>query len=180
MGCSASHPQGVALAGPTTVQCGHCQHLFVVAAPHSTPQHTVMEAACPSCMNVVRFGTSQASHAAAVASAKKAQHQSEAQHMLQFLPMEAYDPGLHKDLVECEFCLEDYKAGDEMTRLPCLHVFHRRCIHTWLVTSPACPNCRMDFCKAIKAAAGNAQAGSEGNWVEADRGYLQQCSAMEM
>eukprot|EP00929_Paragymnodinium_shiwhaense_P062599 TRINITY_DN31252_c0_g1_i2.p1 TRINITY_DN31252_c0_g1~~TRINITY_DN31252_c0_g1_i2.p1 ORF type:complete len:208 (-),score=46.58 TRINITY_DN31252_c0_g1_i2:187-810(-) len=64
------------------------------------------------------------------------------------LPHEPYDPERHKDLKECELCLEDYVAGDELLRLPCMHLFHASCVSEWLRKSGTCPVCQMDACQA--------------------------------
>eukprot|EP00930_Biecheleria_cincta_P072428 TRINITY_DN59832_c0_g1_i1.p1 TRINITY_DN59832_c0_g1~~TRINITY_DN59832_c0_g1_i1.p1 ORF type:complete len:328 (+),score=77.93 TRINITY_DN59832_c0_g1_i1:144-1127(+) len=42
---------------------------------------------------------------------------------------------------ECAICLEKMKPRMEARRLPCLHMFHRRCIDRWLLASdkPRCP-----------------------------------------
>lgn len=42
---------------------------------------------------------------------------------------------------ECPICLEKMKPRMEARRLPCLHMFHRRCIDRWLLASdrPRCP-----------------------------------------
>ena len=59
---------------------------------------------------------------------------------------------------ECAICLEEYKEGDEVTKLPCQHTFHRGrhvanggadsnyevCVGVlqWLKTHNSCPICR--------------------------------------
>ncbi|ORX80286.1 hypothetical protein K493DRAFT_320919 [Basidiobolus meristosporus CBS 931.73] len=64
----------------------------------------------------------------------------------------AQTPLLHKttysdDAIHpvCSVCLDDFRAGDLVKRLPCQHDFHRRCIDTWLTTK--CNSCPL--CKAI-------------------------------
>ncbi|KAD7479876.1 hypothetical protein R6Q59_008708 [Mikania micrantha] len=43
----------------------------------------------------------------------------------------------------CSICLVDYKQADVVRLLPeCGHLFHRRCIDTWLKVHPNCPMCR--------------------------------------
>ncbi|KAF7069963.1 hypothetical protein CFC21_075533 [Triticum aestivum] len=48
------------------------------------------------------------------------------------------------DRSECVICMEPYEAGGDRCRvLPaCGHMFHRRCLRTWLRTSSTCPLCR--------------------------------------
>lgn len=46
---------------------------------------------------------------------------------------------------ECNVCIESYKEGDNLTRLPCNHVFHEECIKNWLCNENVkCPVCRSD------------------------------------
>eukprot|EP00929_Paragymnodinium_shiwhaense_P106563 TRINITY_DN7203_c0_g1_i3.p2 TRINITY_DN7203_c0_g1~~TRINITY_DN7203_c0_g1_i3.p2 ORF type:complete len:170 (+),score=28.74 TRINITY_DN7203_c0_g1_i3:81-590(+) len=68
---------------------------------------------------------------------------------LRQLPREAYTHAHHKDLLECELCLEDYEEDDKLLRLPCMHVFHERCIAPWIEKAGTCPDCQTDVCKAI-------------------------------
>ncbi|KAL9442496.1 hypothetical protein AB3S75_020913 [Citrus x aurantiifolia] len=44
---------------------------------------------------------------------------------------------------ECVVCLEGFKQGQWCRKLVgCGHVFHRRCLDTWLLKVAACPTCR--------------------------------------
>ncbi|CAG5103790.1 Oidioi.mRNA.OKI2018_I69.chr1.g937.t1.cds [Oikopleura dioica] len=46
---------------------------------------------------------------------------------------------------KCPICLEEFKSGDEIFRLPiCKHDFHRNCIRPWLKKRRTCPICRSD------------------------------------
>lgn len=46
---------------------------------------------------------------------------------------------------ECNVCIEYYKKGDKLTRLPCQHIFHEECIENWLCNENVkCPICRND------------------------------------
>ncbi|KAJ4463083.1 putative RING finger protein [Paratrimastix pyriformis] len=42
----------------------------------------------------------------------------------------------------CTICLEDFKANDMVTTLPCAHAFHADCIRKWLQLNAVCPNCK--------------------------------------
>ncbi|CAK7323602.1 unnamed protein product [Dovyalis caffra] len=44
----------------------------------------------------------------------------------------------------CVVCLEDFSTSVELTKLPCAHVFHEKCIFRWLQNSKSCPLCRTD------------------------------------
>ena len=52
-----------------------------------------------------------------------------------------------KQLVEerssCTVCLQDYKEGASVNKLPCDHLYHTKCILNWLKRN-TCPNCRAD------------------------------------
>lgn len=42
---------------------------------------------------------------------------------------------------ECSICYDDIYE-DDMTTLPCAHMFHNSCIQQWLNQNPTCPVCR--------------------------------------
>ncbi|ETN98342.1 ring finger protein [Reticulomyxa filosa] len=42
----------------------------------------------------------------------------------------------------CCICLESFKEGEEIRRLPCLHIFHTAEIDEWLLRNHLCPICR--------------------------------------
>ncbi|XP_020231340.1 RING-H2 finger protein ATL56 [Cajanus cajan] len=43
----------------------------------------------------------------------------------------------------CVVCLDAFRTGQCCRSLPaCAHVFHRRCVDTWLLKVAACPTCR--------------------------------------
>nr|GMD26556.1 E3 ubiquitin-protein ligase RING1-like [Ipomoea batatas] len=50
-----------------------------------------------------------------------------------------------KETEACAVCLEEMGAGSEGTMLPCKHIFHGRCIHTWLEKADLCPLCRFQL-----------------------------------
>ncbi|PRQ37908.1 putative transcription factor C2H2 family [Rosa chinensis] len=54
--------------------------------------------------------------------------------------LESVETARHAGL--CSICLEDFKAGVEATRLPCLHFFHGDCVVRWLEINHQCPLCR--------------------------------------
>ncbi|XP_057451870.1 uncharacterized protein LOC130743653 [Lotus japonicus] len=39
----------------------------------------------------------------------------------------------------CAICFEDFHVG---VRMPCLHMFHKNCITSWLQVANSCPLCR--------------------------------------
>ncbi|KAK8521182.1 hypothetical protein V6N13_077299 [Hibiscus sabdariffa] len=42
----------------------------------------------------------------------------------------------------CAVCLDEFFNGNEITSMPCGHVYHYGCIVEWLETSHMCPLCR--------------------------------------
>lgn len=45
----------------------------------------------------------------------------------------------------CVICRMDFKDGDELRVLPCLHQYHHKCIDKWLIAKPLCPTCKHDI-----------------------------------
>lgn len=41
---------------------------------------------------------------------------------------------------ECSICVDDLNT--RITRLPCSHVFHSKCIDKWFIRNSSCPLCR--------------------------------------
>jgi len=39
--------------------------------------------------------------------------------------------------------MEEFKTGDRIRRLPCMHIFHKHEIDTWLRRNHICPICRI-------------------------------------
>ncbi|XP_020371302.2 E3 ubiquitin-protein ligase RNF165 [Rhincodon typus] len=46
---------------------------------------------------------------------------------------------------KCTICLCMLEEGEDVRRLPCMHLFHRVCVDQWLATSKKCPICRVDI-----------------------------------
>jgi len=49
--------------------------------------------------------------------------------------------GVTKETETCHICLNEYKEGESIRRLPC-HYFHKACIDTWLSENITCPVCK--------------------------------------
>lgn len=46
----------------------------------------------------------------------------------------------------CVVCLDEYRAGDQLRRLPgCEHAFHQACIDAWFGSHDTCPVCRVSL-----------------------------------
>lgn len=53
------------------------------------------------------------------------------------------DASTNTNSSECAICLSDYKPSDVIRLLQeCGHLFHVKCIDTWLNVHPTCPVCR--------------------------------------
>ncbi|KAK9408790.1 RING finger protein [Crotalus adamanteus] len=46
---------------------------------------------------------------------------------------------------KCTICLSVLEDGEDVRRLPCMHLFHQVCVDQWLATSKKCPICRVDI-----------------------------------
>lgn len=45
------------------------------------------------------------------------------------------------DCVRCVICMGEFKIGDALRFLPCVHIYHKECIDDWLMRSFTCPSC---------------------------------------
>lgn len=62
----------------------------------------------------------------------------------------AADSNNHQE--KCTICLSEFETGEDVRRLPCMHLFHSDCVDKWLKTNKKCPICRVDI-----------EAGAKGN-----------------
>jgi len=67
-----------------------------------------------------------------------------AEAMLAQLPVIPYIKGGPAEHSSCCICLESYEQDEQLAILPCLHRFHRDCIHDWIKKShnAECPMCK--------------------------------------
>ncbi|KAJ4828780.1 hypothetical protein Tsubulata_023757 [Turnera subulata] len=47
--------------------------------------------------------------------------------------------------VECCICLAKYREKEEVTQLPCSHMFHLKCVDQWLRIISCCPLCKQEL-----------------------------------
>lgn len=59
--------------------------------------------------------------------------------LIQHLPTGQYDGS--KKIRECVICMLDFQIGDPVRFLPCMHIYHTKCIDDWLMRSFTCPSC---------------------------------------
>lgn len=55
-------------------------------------------------------------------------------------------------LEKCTICLSEFEEGEDVRRLPCMHLFHIECVDQWLSTNKKCPICRVDIEATNKSA----------------------------
>ncbi|CAK7357137.1 unnamed protein product [Dovyalis caffra] len=55
------------------------------------------------------------------------------------------------DQEQCAICFKEFIVGEDVTRMPCFHVYHGDCILKWLNNSRFCPSCRcpMPVCRVV-------------------------------
>ncbi|XVE52133.1 hypothetical protein DITRI_Ditri02bG0097700 [Diplodiscus trichospermus] len=52
----------------------------------------------------------------------------------------------------CCICLAKYADNDELRELPCIHVFHVKCVDKWLKMNASCPLCKSDVGESSSSA----------------------------
>jgi Ring finger domain len=45
----------------------------------------------------------------------------------------------------CSICLGEYEEGEELSKLPCAHIYHHECIASWCSNHTRCPLCNADL-----------------------------------
>jgi hypothetical protein len=48
---------------------------------------------------------------------------------------------------DCQVCKDTFEMGERLVILPCIHHFHRHCIHEWLSYRNYCPLCLLPLVK---------------------------------
>jgi len=59
------------------------------------------------------------------------------------------EDALIKDKAKCTICLEDYTVGNKVVTLPCLHIFHEKCIKKWFGEKSTCPVCKFKIDESV-------------------------------
>ncbi|MES1922492.1 E3 ubiquitin-protein ligase rnf38 [Bonamia ostreae] len=72
------------------------------------------------------------------------QMQPATEHDIENLPSFVVDKKMAESLTsqKCVFCMEQMVEKEEVRRLPCLHVFHKKEIDQWLKINKVCPVCK--------------------------------------
>mmetsp|Transcript_33325 Transcript_33325/g.72770 ORF Transcript_33325/g.72770 Transcript_33325/m.72770 type:complete len:535 (+) Transcript_33325:57-1661(+) len=128
-------------------------HAASLRGPHrqetAAAVRTLRRGSFPGAFPHERFQASMEGALAGERGLQEAIEQSKRAHLMSELPREKFCRNRHKEMIECELCLMDYEEGDELMRLPCLHIFHCECLTPWLQKSYTCPVCQTDVCKAV-------------------------------
>lgn len=45
----------------------------------------------------------------------------------------------------CSICLSELVTGSVVRRLPCMHLFHQKCVDIWFTSRFTCPICRLSI-----------------------------------
>jgi hypothetical protein len=62
--------------------------------------------------------------------------------ILKLLPKNKVNDINKLDEKKCVICLEYFVVGDELTTIPCFHLFHPKCINEWFKSKNTCPICK--------------------------------------
>jgi len=49
------------------------------------------------------------------------------------------------DKMSCCICMEVFQTSEDVRTLPCLHIYHTKCIDKWLLRNRTCPICKFDI-----------------------------------
>ena len=58
---------------------------------------------------------------------------------------ESEEGGNGEEVDKCTICLCEFDDGEDVRRLPCMHLFHVSCVDQWLSLNKRCPICRVDI-----------------------------------
>ena len=64
--------------------------------------------------------------------------------IIKFLPIWEITENKKRDNNNCVVCLYEFKIGERISTLPCLHIFHCDCINNWLKNELTCPVCKFE------------------------------------
>ena len=73
--------------------------------------------------------------------------EDDAKEILRYIPTSVIQEEKNKNdnNYKCLICLYEFKIGDKVCTLPCLHIFHTECLKDWIMRNTWCPICKMDF-----------------------------------
>ena len=75
-------------------------------------------------------------------SEEEKQHIKEMNILMKLLPNSIIEKKIDN---ECVICLSGFKIGDKESTLPCLHIFHYKCLKKWIYENKWCPICKSEI-----------------------------------
>ena len=72
--------------------------------------------------------------------------EEDANEILRYIPNSiiTQEKNENDDNYKCVICLFEFKIGDKVCTLPCLHIFHVDCLKNWIIRNRWCPICKID------------------------------------
>ena len=70
--------------------------------------------------------------------------EEDAKEILRYIPSSVIQEEKNKNENndKCLICLYEFKIGDKVSTLPCLHIFHIDCLKNWIMRNTWCPICK--------------------------------------
>ncbi|KAL0483494.1 E3 ubiquitin-protein ligase [Acrasis kona] len=56
-----------------------------------------------------------------------------------------FDKNRDKLYPECPVCQDDFKQDEQLNKIECNHLFHKKCLREWLERHNTCPMCRHEL-----------------------------------
>ncbi|XP_055034329.2 RING finger protein 148 isoform X1 [Misgurnus anguillicaudatus] len=67
---------------------------------------------------------------------------------LQVRTLRRRDPEVESEDISCVICTDLFKHDEQVTVLPCRHLYHKKCIEPWFLEHPTCPMCKYNIIKS--------------------------------
>lgn len=72
-------------------------------------------------------------------------NQNDPEEIIKVIPTSTVGDKINKDNYRCVICLSDFVKGEQVSTLPCLHIFHSGCIENWMKNELWCPICKHEI-----------------------------------
>ncbi|XP_077091838.1 RING finger protein 148 [Siphateles boraxobius] len=79
---------------------------------------------------------------------------------LQVRTLRTGDPEVVSEDTSCVVCTDSFTHNEQVTVLPCRHLYHKKCIEPWLLEHPTCPMCKYNILKSKIDEEGDEQPSS--------------------
>ncbi|KAK7141693.1 hypothetical protein R3I93_015742 [Phoxinus phoxinus] len=67
---------------------------------------------------------------------------------LQVRTLRTGDPEVDSEDTSCVVCTDSFTRNEQVTVLPCRHLYHKKCIEPWLLEHATCPMCKYNILKS--------------------------------